>query len=99
MFDSIKEAIKTAVAAMEMADAAEMAQTATAIKTLTEAAGTAMSIEAETDREPFFSEAEAIAIADEMAVLGACPNGLTCEGEHDIPCNVCWVDYLTEARR
>lgn len=99
MFDSIKEGIKTAVAALEMAGGEEMMQTATAIKTMTEAAGIAMSVEAEAEREPFFSEEEAIAIAEEMAALGACPNGLTCEGEHDIPCNVCWVDYLSEARR
>lgn len=84
---------------MELSTAEEMALAAQAVKTLTEAAGNALGIEAAAESEPFFTEEETRSIAEAMATYEACPNGLTCEGEHGIPCNVCWVDYLMGARR
>lgn len=104
MLESIKSAINSLADDIKndkQCDPEDNLFRANSIKVLTEAAGNAAGIEAYGAGAPFFTEQEAISIAEEMATVGACPCGLTCEGEseRDTPCNVCWLDYLSEARK
>lgn len=98
MYKEIEHAVCNIADGMLISTAAEMAQKAQAIKTLTEAAVTVLNLEDAPFRDPFFTEAEARSIAEAMVSLDACPHAMTCEGEPDEPCNLCWLKYLMEAR-
>ena len=102
MLESIKNAVKSLaddLSETELETSEDAVFHAKAIKALSETAGNISRIEGNESAEPFFTEDEAKTIADRMCGATICPGDNCCDEVPEGPCNVCWLDYLMEARK